>query len=148
MGQKLTDILLEREVAVDLQARLQVVVLVLLDHALRLLIVVLLRLVLPPVPGVANLIKLGADVVEAVGDLVADHVADGAKVEVLRPVVVEEDVAEDARGDDDRVRLRPVEGVHIGGVGKVLPAGKKERRELLELCEHFETCVHNSRTHL
>ena len=68
-----------------------------------------LGLRVPPVHKVALLIELPALVVEAVGDLVADHPADRSLVQTIAR---EEDSLQDSRRELDRVLKRRVERVY------------------------------------
>lgn len=72
------------------------VVAVLLNDALRLGQIGLLGVRVPPVPQVALHVELATLVVETMGDLVTNHVANGAKVHVLRTLGVEEVPLQDA----------------------------------------------------
>ena len=60
------------------------------DDALRLLLELCGRGVVPPLVDVADVVELSALVVEAVRDLVADDDADAAEVQALREVLVVE----------------------------------------------------------
>ena len=73
------------------------VVAVLVNHALPSLLEALRGLVVPPLLDVPTLVELTSLVVETVGDFVADHDADSAKVESLGKVLVVERWLEDAR---------------------------------------------------
>ncbi len=65
----------------------------------------------PPVDEIAVAVVLGALVVEAVPDLVADHRADAAVVGGVVGVCVEERWLQDRRGEDDLVHARVVVGI-------------------------------------
>lgn len=72
------------------------VVSILLDDALRLGQICLLRVRLPPVPKIALHVKLTTLIVEAMGDLVTNDIANSAEVHVLGSLGVEEVSLQDA----------------------------------------------------
>ena len=62
----------------------------------------------PPVFIVAVFVELSTAIVESVGDLVADDVADGAVIQVVRSVLVKEDALQNAGGELDLLNERSV----------------------------------------
>lgn len=72
------------------------IVTILLDDALGLGQVGLLGVRLPPIPQVALHIKLPTLVIETVGNLVTNHVSDGAEIHVLGALGIEEVSLQDA----------------------------------------------------
>jgi hypothetical protein len=105
------DVLAQGQLAVDVVARQRLEGVVLLDQHRGLGLEVLVVGLGPPVAQVAVAVVLGALVVEAVADLVADHGADAAVVDRVVRVGVEERRLQDRGREHDLVHLRVVVGV-------------------------------------
>ena len=117
------DVLAEGELAVELHlARDRAVARVLVDEAPRALLELGGVSLRPPVLQAAVRRELAALVVEAVGELVADHPAGGAVVDRVVRGEIEEGRLEDARREVDVVPQRVVVGVHGGRAHVPLPA--------------------------
>lgn len=71
-------------------------------------------------------------VLPTVRDFMSNHIAYGPKVQILGAIMVEEDVAQNAGRNHDRVGLGPVECVHIGCIGEVFPTGKDKHSGRLQ----------------
>ena len=106
------DVLAQGQRAVDVVARQGAVAVVLLGQRIGLGGEVLAVGRGPPVAQVAVAIGLAALVVETVADFMADDGADGAIVDGVVRVGVEERRLQDGRGEDDFIHRRAVIGVH------------------------------------
>ena len=105
-------VLAQRERAVGMETGQHLDAVVEGTHHLDALLEALAILVAPPAAQVAFLVILGTLVVESVGHLVTDHHTDGAIVEGIVCLHVEEGRLQNAGGEADLVGRRVVIGIH------------------------------------